>query len=140
MIRTHWLYTQLSPREAVDEREARSLERFRSELLRLESPFDEHADPVHVTGSAIVVGARGVVLHRHKRLGMWLPPGGHSNAGEQPWDAALREVREETGLPVRHPVGGPQLVHVDVHRGPKGHTHLDLRYLVESDDVDPSPP
>src|SRR5262245_44907890 len=103
MIRMHWLYTQLSERDAVEEREAESLERFRSELQRLEFPFDEHADPVHVTGSAIVVGARGVVLHLHKRLGIWLQPGGHLHAGEQPWDAALREAREETGLPVQHP-------------------------------------
>ena len=33
-------------------------------------PFDEDADPTHVTGSAIVLDDDGrVVLHRHKRLG-----------------------------------------------------------------------
>ena len=34
----------------------------------------------------------------------------------------------------------PQLVHVDVHPGGRGHTHLDLRYLVEAGDSDPQPP
>ena len=69
---------------------------------RLARPFDEHADPVHVTGSAFIVGPRGIVLLRHRRLGIWVQPGGHVDAGETPWDGARREAVEETGLPVRH--------------------------------------
>ena len=127
-------------RVPVDDREARSLLAFIEHFDQLDQPFSETADPVHVTGSAIVVGPRGVVLHRHKRLGIWLQPGGHIESGEFAWDAALRETREETGLDVAHPQTGPELVHVDVHPGPRGHTHLDLRYLLSSADVDPSPP
>ncbi|MDP9441404.1 MAG: NUDIX hydrolase, partial [Actinomycetota bacterium] len=47
---------------------------------------------------------------------------------------------EETGLPLHDPAGGPQLVHVDVHPGPRGHTHLDVRYLALAPDLDPAPP
>ena len=47
---------------------------------------------------------------------------------------------EELGLVVEHPVGGPQLVHVDVHPAALGHTHLDLRYLLLAADADPDPP
>ena len=34
----------------------------------------------------------------HKKLGAWLPPGGHVEEYELPQDAALREIKEETGL------------------------------------------
>jgi 8-oxo-dGTP pyrophosphatase MutT (NUDIX family) len=123
-----------------DGREARAQARIVAELERLERPFDERAGSEHVTASAVVVGPRGTVLHMHKRLHRWLQPGGHVNPGEGPWDAALRESLEETGLEVVHPVGGPRLIHVDVHGAAKGHTHLDLRYLLVGADRAPAPP
>lgn len=122
--------------EPVDEREAESVATFLELVGGLAAPFDEHADPTHVTASAIVVGPRGVVLHLHKRLGLWLQPGGHIDPGEAPHDAAVREAREETGLAVI--LDSPRIVHVDVHPGPKGHTHLDLRYLCRAEG-NPSP-
>ena len=114
--------------------EAASLSRTRALVAWLPAPLDERADPTHVTGSAIVVDGGGrVLLHRHKRLGRWLQPGGHLDPGERPWEAAVRETREETGLTARHVGGAPLLLHVDVHEGPRGHLHLDLRYLLEGD-------
>jgi 8-oxo-dGTP diphosphatase len=38
------------------------------------------------------------LLILHKKLGKWLAPGGHLEAGEEPHEGALRELREETGL------------------------------------------
>jgi 8-oxo-dGTP pyrophosphatase MutT (NUDIX family) len=137
------LCAELAAREPVDDRERRSIERFVEEVDGLADPFNEDGDPVHVTGSTIVVGARGVILHKHRALGLWIQPGGHIDDGETPWEAAVRETIEETGLPVRLPMYEgpmPPIAHVDVHPGPRGHTHLDLRYLVECDDVDPDPP
>jgi len=79
--------------EPASPREAAARERFLAELARLDEPCDEHAGPTHVTASAIVVGRRGTVLHRHKRLGLWMQPGGHIDAGETPPVAARREPR-----------------------------------------------
>jgi 8-oxo-dGTP pyrophosphatase MutT (NUDIX family) len=126
--------------EATSPREVEARARFLAELERLPSPCDEHADPIHVTASAIVVGPRGTVLHLHKRLGRWMQPGGHIDAGEAPPAAALREATEELGLHVEHPGDGPQLLHVDVHEAALGHTHLDLRYLLIGGEADPDPP
>jgi len=132
--------TVVRAHEPGDEREAESRERILIELDRLEDPLDEEADPVHVTGSAVVVGPRGTVLHLHKRLGRWMQTGGHLEAEELPHEAALRESEEETGLELSHPQGGPRLLHVDVHNAADGHTHLDLRYMLIGPDTDPSPP
>jgi 8-oxo-dGTP pyrophosphatase MutT (NUDIX family) len=121
-------------------REVEARDRFLSELAGLVAPCDEHAGPTHVTASGIVVGPRGTVLHRHKRLGIWMQPGGHIDPGESPAEAALREATEELGLEVEHPATGPLLLHLDVHAAAHGHTHLDLRYLLLGADVDPLPP
>lgn len=116
-----------------------SRERFLSELSALENPFLHDGQLVHVTGSGLVLGPRGTVLHVHRKLGVWLQPGGHVDIGETVAEAARRETVEETGLPVRHPRSGPRLVHIDVHPGPSSHLHLDLRYLLLSPDVEPAP-
>jgi 8-oxo-dGTP pyrophosphatase MutT (NUDIX family) len=125
---------------AADPRETLARTRILECLDSLPRPFDEEADLIHVTGSAVVVGRRGTVLHRHKRLHRWMQPGGHIDPGEAPWDAALRESEEETGLDLRHPEEGRRLIHVDVHDAAKGHTHLDLRFLLLASDEDPAPP
>jgi 8-oxo-dGTP pyrophosphatase MutT (NUDIX family) len=133
------LRDQLRHHQAGDPREALSVEIMRSELDRLERPFDRMADLTHVTASGVVVGRRGVVLHRHRRLQRWMQPGGHLDPGETPEEAVVRECREETGLAVAHPAGGPVLVHVDVHQAAQEHVHLDLRYVLEAPDEDPHP-
>ncbi|MGD9934753.1 MAG: NUDIX hydrolase [Dehalococcoidia bacterium] len=53
----------------------------------------------HFTVTGFVSADGKTALHWHK-FGMWLPPGGHIEADEDPVQAVLREVREETGLDV----------------------------------------
>ncbi len=131
-------------RVPIDDVEAAMIVEFLARYDELTEPFSETADLVHVTGSAIVIGPRGVVLLKHRRLGLWLQPGGHIEAGETPWEGARREAIEETGLELRFAetdaVGMPHLIHVDVHPGGRGHTHLDLRYVLSGDACDPDPP
>ncbi|MBV9661891.1 MAG: NUDIX domain-containing protein [Acidimicrobiales bacterium] len=141
MTLLHTVRAAVVARRPVDGREARSRHQMLVALGRLAQPFDRDADLTHVTGSAVVLGPAGVLLHRHKRLGLWLQPGGHLEAGETPWDAARREAEEETGLCFEPWPAPPSLLHLDVHAGGRGHTHLDLRYLLEvSGDDTPRPP
>lgn len=48
-------------------------------------------------------GGRVLVIH-HRRLGTWLPIGGELEPGETPLEAAVRELREESGLEGRFSV------------------------------------
>jgi 8-oxo-dGTP pyrophosphatase MutT (NUDIX family) len=129
---------QLQARVPVDDREARSVRQFIQELSVLPHPFDREAGLTHVTASAIVIGPRGVLLHRHRRLGLWLQPGGHLEPGEEPWEAAKREAAEETGL-FTLMAKSDGLVHVDVHQGGADHLHLDVRFLLEALEADGEP-
>jgi 8-oxo-dGTP pyrophosphatase MutT (NUDIX family) len=54
----------------------------------------------HFTVAVFVVRDGRVLLHWHRKLGMWLPPGGHIERNELPDEAAAREVLEETGVEV----------------------------------------
>jgi hypothetical protein len=76
------LRNQIGRITPVDAREARSIA---ATLERLTWPgdcFDEGQNALHLTASAFVVSARGVILHRHRRLGIWVQPGGHVDRGE----------------------------------------------------------
>jgi 8-oxo-dGTP pyrophosphatase MutT (NUDIX family) len=131
------IYEEVDAIEPIDAREKASKERL-LDGLAMAHPFSEHADPTHVTASAIVVGPEGVLLHFHKKVHLWLQPGGHIEDNEAPWDAAQREVLEETGLRAFPPSGEQRVFHVDVH--PAGaHVHLDLRYLLSASGP-PAPP
>ena len=50
-----------------------------------------------------------VLLVKHRKLGIWLAPGGHVEVNELPHVCALREVYEETGLRVTVRSAAPQL-------------------------------
>lgn len=54
----------------------------------------------HFTATGFAVQDGATLLHWHGKLGMWLPPGGHVEENEDPVQAVLREVKEETGIAV----------------------------------------
>jgi 8-oxo-dGTP pyrophosphatase MutT (NUDIX family) len=94
------------------------------------------------TVAVFVVHDGAVLLHWHRKLGRWLPPGGHIEPDELPDEAARREVMEETGVPVAlvgptgiaHTLPGEpvQLVRpegIQLETIGPGHEHIDLIYF-----------
>src|SRR4051812_8671080 len=90
------------------------------------------------TATTFVVHEDRTLLLHHRKLQMWLPPGGHIDPHELPDQAALREVREESGLEVELYDPGHALGHVRVLPQPHcilledispGHQHIDLIYF-----------
>jgi len=61
-----------------------------------------------VVSGCVVMDKGRVLLLKHKRLGIWLYPGGHMEQNEIPVETAIRETREETGFKVRI-IGRPLL-------------------------------
>jgi 8-oxo-dGTP pyrophosphatase MutT (NUDIX family) len=58
------------------------------------------APPVlrHLTVTGFLVHEGTVLLHWHRRNRLWLPMGGHIEPNEDPVQAVLREVQEESGV------------------------------------------
>jgi 8-oxo-dGTP pyrophosphatase MutT (NUDIX family) len=93
----------------------------------------------HFTVAVFVVRDGKVLLHWHRKLGMWLPPGGHIERDELPDEAAVREVLEETGVEVdlvgerREDVEDPVQLYrpagVQLEDIGPGHQHIDLIYF-----------
>ena len=103
----------------------------------------------HFTATTFVVHQDKVLLHLHKKLGIWIPVGGHIDRDELPHDAAVREVKEETGLDVTlHP--GPPPSFTDVQSLPRPqhilledinqfHQHIDLVFYAMAETAELSP-
>ena len=52
----------------------------------------------HFTATGFVLHDGHVLLHWHPKVKEWLPPGGHIDENEDPVQAVLREISEETGV------------------------------------------
>ena len=55
----------------------------------------------HFTVTTFVSMHGATLLHWHRKVGLWLPPGGHIEPDEDPIEAARREALEETGMIVQ---------------------------------------
>lgn len=90
------------------------------------------------TATTFVVDQDRTLLLLHRKLGKWFPPGGHIEPHELPDAAAIREVREETGLEVEllqqaTALGSvlvlPQPYCILLENITADHQHIDLIYI-----------
>lgn len=93
------------------------------------------------TVATFVVHEQRVLLLWHRKLQMWLPPGGHIDPGELPDTAAVREVQEESGiscelvgerpLAVDYPLQlvRPAGIQLETISSEPRHEHIDLIYF-----------
>ena len=97
-------------------------------------------EKIDFTVAVFIVHAGRVLVVLHRKLGKWLPIGGHIELDEDPEQAALREAREESGLEVellgeRPPTtetGTRALIaprFLDIHRIHATHEHIGMIYF-----------
>jgi 8-oxo-dGTP pyrophosphatase MutT (NUDIX family) len=93
----------------------------------------------HLTGSAWILNRSGdeVLLTHHRKLGIWVQPGGHCDGDPDVLATALREAFEESGLHPLTPVSS-SIFDLDVHEIPQrgaepAHLHWDVRFALRHD-------
>jgi 8-oxo-dGTP pyrophosphatase MutT (NUDIX family) len=130
---------QLSGYRAADETEAGYVARMIALTAAAPATACErsHFAPGHFTASAFVLSPdrRDLILIHHKKLGIWVQPGGHVEATDADLaSAARREVAEEVGLGELDAFAhGGALFDVDIHAIPArksepAHEHFDARF------------
>ncbi|MGQ9753766.1 MAG: NUDIX hydrolase [Thermaceae bacterium] len=77
----------------------------------------------------VVFNKKGEVLLLRDRMGYWVFPKGHLEEGESPTEAAVREVREETGIQARPLRPLPSTRYIN----PKGVEREVLWFLMEGE-------
>ena len=102
------------------------------------SCFERTHSAGHVTGSAWILNhdRSATLLTHHKKLGMWLQPGGHADGDPDVRQVALREAIEESGIPDLALVSD-EIFDLDVHAIPArktepAHFHYDVRFLIQA--------
>lgn len=77
------------------------------------------------------LAAGRVFLGHHLGARRWLPPGGHVDVGEQPFDAALRECREELSVVPALYRDAPIFASVETTVGCDVHTDVTLWFVFD---------
>lgn len=103
-------------------------------------------EKIDLTVVAYIVHNQRVLMVLHKIVGRWVPLGGHVELDEDPEQALIREVQEESGLKVEDleiaarkpdfvsqgfkPLFAPTFL--DIHDMPGNHQHIGMIYVLRS--------
>jgi 8-oxo-dGTP diphosphatase len=132
----HELVSGIDPvdeREAADRADVLAWIAGGAELYRRVPPADP---PKHLVTYFLPyhAGTDSVFLVEHRKSGLRLPPGGHVEPGEPPWDTVVREASEELRVVAQpHPLTPdrrPVFLTVTPTVGPNSHLDCTLWYLI----------
>ena len=136
------LLTQLEQYVPWNEQEAEDREELLRRLRSGEDLYTRENRSAHLTASAWVVSPdrRQVLMAYHNLYNSWAWLGGHADGERDLLSAALREVREESGLrhvrPISDQIYSLEILTVDGHekrgRYVPSHLHLNITYLLEA--------
>ena len=104
-----------------------------------------------VSGFVVNQDCTKVLMIHHKKLNVWVIPGGHLEPNEFPLEGALREVREETGVDIKfndswletlasgkeHQLDSPYSIIAEFipAKGDKeAHIHIDMVFTIQADE------
>jgi 8-oxo-dGTP pyrophosphatase MutT (NUDIX family) len=91
--------------------------------------------PMHLVSYFVVEDpdTERMLFVEHRGAGLLLPPGGHVDPDEDPWQTVVREAQEELRLVARpRDTGRPAFLTVNRTRGPGAHTDVSLWYRIEA--------
>ena len=115
-------------------------------ILASENPFSRSTPMGHITASGLVIKDGKALLIFHPHIKQWFQPGGHIDDGEEPIQAAIREVFEETGVVCESLNGFLDPLDIDLHeipenpkKGEGAHLHIDLLFAMRVIEEQESP-
>ena len=117
-----------------------------SKVISSKDPYSRSTEAGHITASGLVIKDDKALLIFHPYIKQWFQPGGHIDEGEEPIQAAIREVFEETGVICEPLEEYLNPIDIDLHEIPENpkkgegrHLHIDLLFLLRVVDERESP-
>ena len=134
------LRKKLEKYDSINSEEIASKKKMLDFLNNNKNCFERSLSIGHFTGSCWIENHDGTkfLLTLHKKIGLWLPLGGHADGDNDITRVALREAYEESGL--QHiDLLSDDIFDIGVHliapyQDVPAHYHYDVRFLMRSSD------